>query len=158
MLEKWIQMVLSNGRTIIFPVGGGGGVCSTSTGSSWAFPFAKTWIASLLYPSTILSEIVKPLSAPTVSPGNNLSKNSTVFWKKFVRGTSTQTSETKDTVQILEGFYQLELLRYCGLVRREHLGSSQQMCWSIDEHFKAINDHSHPSTKCVLKAHRHSFP
>ena len=25
MLEKWIQMVLSNGRTIIFPVGGGGG-------------------------------------------------------------------------------------------------------------------------------------
>ena len=74
--------------------------CSASTGSSWAFPFAKTWITSLLYPSTILSEIVKPLSATTVSPGNNLYKIPQFSERNLLEVRLPQASETKDTEEI----------------------------------------------------------
>ena len=52
---------------------------------------------SLLYPSTILSEIVKPLSATNVSPGNNLYNIPQFSERNLLEVRPPQASETKDT-------------------------------------------------------------
>ena len=55
---------------------------------------------SLLYPSTILSEIVKPLSATNVSPGNNLYNIPQFSERNLLEVRPPQASETKDTEEI----------------------------------------------------------
>lgn len=68
---------------------------STSTGSNWDFPLVKAGITSLPCLRPTLSEIVKPLSAITVSPGKTLSKKNTVLSQMFIRSASTSSFRHK---------------------------------------------------------------
>ena len=66
----WRPITLSTWmRTFAIPL-----VFSTSTGSSWSFPFVKAGMASCACWNITLSAMVKPRSAKTRSPGNNLFK------------------------------------------------------------------------------------
>ena len=132
--------------------------CSTSTGSSWFFPFLKAGITSLPCLSLTLSEIVEPLSAITVSPGSNLSKIPQFSVRNLSDIRPPQASDTKDTVPCGVIYTNKNFHGVMIFVWGERLGSGQQIRWFVNKHFEAIDDHNHPLTKCVMKTHRRSFP
>ena len=78
-------------RTLAIPL-----VRSTSTGSSCDFPLVNAWILNFACLSPTLSEIVKPLSAMTISPGTKNSKKPQFSVRYLSEVLPPQASDTKE--------------------------------------------------------------